>query len=401
MRGVSRRVRLLGMMLPLLAACGKSADKTIVVEPPVTTPGTWDATILTPGLPAEAAAILAVPNRGDFTLTGLSPATGQTLWTRVLPPGTTDFGSFGELFVAYKTNAVDSTAATYIDPVTGFNLWSLKVSAAQPVFVLRINETIIASITDTLLVGLDRKSGLEAWRTRLGPLTCTTPPTGCARLRGIGVDRGDGYILRQSSAEAQIITVRETGVVSQVVTPSAVLRRATSDDIVTAIAGTGTVGVQSIGDVAAVDAASGAERWRLALSTLVPASYSPVPSVPRFIPDGTLLIAPLADSTAGSEVIVNMKTGQLAHQRALTRSQFTKLKSECGSEGYVYMRDDGNGFDYVNVRTGVVSTVQRAGLSAAITASGLTNSFALSAGYILFSAPFTRLSRQFGVKCTP
>ncbi len=401
MLGVSRIARLMGIAVPVLAACGQSADATIIVDPPVLNPTTqWEAAILTPGLPAEAQGVIAVPNRGDYTLTGLSPSSGQAIWTRILPVGTSDFGSFGDLFVSYKIDAPDSTAATLIDPITGFNLWSIKVSAAQPRLVLRVNETIVASINDTLLVGLDRKSGQQAWRARLGPLTCSTP-TFCGRLRGVGIDRGDGYILRQSSVEAQIITVRETGVVSQVVAQSAVLRRATTDDIVTAVAGTGTVGIQSVGDVAAVDAATGAERWRTALGTLVPTTYSAVPSVPRFLPDGTLLIAPLADSTAGSEVILDMKTGQVARRRAITRSQFTKLKSECGADGYVYIRDDGNGFDYVNARTGVTSTVQRGGLSAALSSSGLANAFAVSAGYILFSAPFTRTSRQLGVKCTP
>jgi hypothetical protein len=401
MQGVLRGARLMGVVLPVLAACGTSVDNQIIVDPPVGNVTTqWDATILTPGVPAEAQSVIAVPNRGDFTLTGLSPVTGQNLWTRVLPAGTTDFGAFGDLFVSYKTNAPDSTAATFIDPISGFNLWSIKVSAAQPSPVLRINETIVASINDTLLVGLDRKSGLQAWRTRLAPLTCTTP-TFCGRLRGIGSDRGDGYILRQSSVEAQIITVRETGVVSQVVTQSAILRRASTDDLVTAVSGTASVGILSIGDAAAIDAATGAERWRTALSALVPASYSPVPSMPRFIPDGTLLIAPLADSTAGSEVILDMKTGQKTHQRAITRSQFTARKSECGSDGYVYTRDDGNGFDYVNARTGATSAVQRAGLAAAIASSGLTNAFAVSSGYIVYSAPLTRQSRQLGVKCTP
>jgi PQQ-like domain len=383
--------------LLLLAACSASPD-TIIVDPPLLPPAFWNATIKTNGAVTEASGRVAVPNRGDFTVTALDPATGQTLWTRPLPTGTSDFGSFAGLFVAYKVASPDSTVASFIDPVTGYDVWSLPAATLQPRLLMRVGSTIVAQINDTLLVGLDRTSGQQSWRTRLGALTCTTPAY-CGTLRAVGVDRGDGYLLRQSSVETQIITVRETGVVSQVVAQSAVLRRVISPDEVTAVQGTGVIAAASRGDVAGVDATTGAERWRSAFSSFVPATYAPEPARAKFITDGSLLIALMADSTTAREVIVDLKTGQLSRQRLIPRDQFTKFSSRCGEDGYAYLKD--TGFEYVALRTGAVTNVERQGFVAALNGAGLLNSLATLTGYIVFSTEFSVGGRHIGVKCAP
>jgi outer membrane protein assembly factor BamB len=387
----------LTFVVVLLNACGSTPD-TIIVEPPPPAPVFWNATIKTNGAVAEAAGRVAVPNRGDFTVSALDPFTGQAQWTRTLPTGTSDFGSFADLFVAYKAASPDSTAATFIDPVTGYDVWSLPVSALQPRLLMRVGSKIIAQINDTLLVALDRTSGQQAWRVRLGPLTCTTPAN-CGTLRAVGVDRGDGYLVRQSSVEAQVITVRETGVVSQIVAQSAVMRRVMSSDEMTAVQGTGVIAVASRGDVAGIDAATGAERWRSTFISFVPSTYAPEPVRPKFIADGSLLVALMADSTTAREVIVDLKTGQLSRQRVIPREQFTKFSSRCGEDGYAYLND--TGFEYVALRTGAVTNVVRQGFAAALAAAGLTNSLATSNGYIVFSTEFSVGGRHIGVKCAP
>ncbi len=384
----------------LMLALGACATETVTdIVPPPPNPATqWDATIRSNGLPVEAAGRLAIPNQADFTLTGLDPATGASLWLRALPPATIAVESFGDLFVAIKLGAADSTAATLIDPVSGFNLWSVPVAAQQQRLVLRVGSTIVAQINDTVLVGLDRTSGSESWRVRLGPLaTCT--PANCGRLSAIGVDRGDGYILRQSSTEAQIITVRETGVVSQIIAQSAVFRRAAATDQRSAVVGTGLVVVASGADVAAVDVATGAERWRVAFSALVPATFNPVPTVPQFTTDGAFLIAQLSDANSAREFVVNSASGQIAQQRTIARSQLTSFNSRCGAEGYVYV--GANAFEYVNLRTGLVSTIERTGFLSTVTTAGLTNSFPTAIGYLVFSLESSRIGRHVGVKCTP
>lgn len=384
-------------LLLALGACGKETVTDIV--PPVPSPTTqWDATVRSNGLPVEAAGRIAIPNQADFTLSGLDPATGVSLWLRTLPQGTVAVESFGELFVANKLGAADSTAATVIDPVSGLNLWSVPVAALQQRLVLRVGSTIVAQINDTVLVGLDRTSGNESWRVRLRPLaTCT--PGNCGRLSAIGVDRGDGYILRQSSTEAQIITVRETGVVSQILAQSAVFRRAAVTDQRSAVVGAGLAVVASGGEVAGVDVATGAERWRVTFSTLVPATYNPVPATPQFTSDGAFVIAQLSDANSAREFVLNTTTGQIARQRAILRSQLTSFNSRCGADGYVYV--GANAFEYTNLRTGLVSTLERAGFLSTVTTAGLTNSFPTANGYLVFSLESSRVGRHVGVKCTP
>lgn len=379
-------------------ACGTDTPTDVIVPPPTTPTLEWEAIVPSNALPAEAAGRVAVPNTADFTLTGLDPETGRTLWFRALPVGTVGVTGFGDVFVANKLGAPDSTAATFIDPISGFDLWSIRLSAVQPRPVLRVGGTIVAHINDTLLVGLDRTSGIEAWRVRLGPLNCAGA-TYCNKLTPIGVDRGDGYILRQSSLEAQIITVRETGVTGQVVAQSAVLRRAFSASEVTAVAGTGLVAVASRGDAAGIDAGTGAERWRTTFSTLVPPSYVPEPFKPRFTLDGTLLVALLGDSTSAREVVLGMSNGQQVRQRAVPVSQIAGQNFRCGADGYASIRP--NGFEYVNLRTGALSTIDRPGLVSTLSAALLDNAFETLSGYVIFSREFNRAGRHLGVRCSP
>jgi outer membrane protein assembly factor BamB len=398
MRGVPGRQYLTSALLLALAACGPD-DTGGVVPPPPTDPTTqWEATIGSNGLPVEALGRVAIPNRADFTLSGLDPATGREIWLRALPQGTFDISTIGDVIVATKQGATDSTSATYIDPNTGLNLWSLRASASQPVLLGRVGSILIASINDTLLVGLDRTSGNEAWRVALGPLTCVTGAL-CGRLRLLGVDRGDGIVLRQSSVEARLVTVRETGVTAQVVAQSAVLRRLAPGDQAAVIAGSGVVVATSGAEAVGVDATSGSERFRTTFTALIPAGFDATPIRARFTADGSLLVALFGDPTAAREVVLDMSTGQQTRSRAIPRAQLSAFHDRCGADGYAYLQE--NGFEFVSLRSGQVVTVNRPGIRAALTAAGLTNAFATGNGYVIFSLEFSRVGRHIGVRCAP
>ncbi|MDZ7631706.1 MAG: PQQ-binding-like beta-propeller repeat protein [Gemmatimonadaceae bacterium] len=383
--GLVRQMSRMGFAAAALIGCDSGTEETIIAPVPQNPAAQWEAIVPSNGLPAEAAGRLAIPNTADFTLTGLDPESGRVLWLRALPVGTVGVAGFGDVFVATRIGAPDSTAATFIDPISGVDLWGIRLSAQQPRPVLRVGRTIVASINDTILVGLDRTSGNEAWRAPLAPQSCAGT-TFCNRLSPIGVDRGDGYILRQSSTQAQIITVRETGVTGQVVAQSAALRAVNDTSRLAAVAGAGLVVGVSGGTVAGVDPGTGAQRWQTAISALVPSSFRPTPVNTRFTTDGTFLLAQMSDSVAARELVIGTVNGQLVRQRPITSEQLTQPNLRCGADGYAYLRD--TGFEHVDLRTGVVAPVARIGLRNTLLVAGLSNAFATTGGYIVFSQEF-------------
>jgi outer membrane protein assembly factor BamB len=145
----------------------------------------------------------------------MSAADGALTWTSPWAPGTGRVSVLGGMIVRRNLDSVQRARETYIDATSGRELWSLFRSPGDQYSLIVIGGTLVASVGDTVFVGYDRLTGTEKWRSRLGQPLCVAPVL-CFGMKPIGVDAGDGYVLRQTSIATQIITLRENGIARQV-----------------------------------------------------------------------------------------------------------------------------------------------------------------------------------------
>ena len=325
---------------------------------------------------------------------GIDLATGAVAWTTTQPFNQFEPWTFGSLF---------QISGVFVDPATGATLWTPDQNTSVSSALMVIGETIILGLQgDTVLTGVERRTGREKWRVRLRPHAC---PSGgsCGILRPIGVDGANGYLLRTSSAEAQIITLSETGVVREVVAASETVRRAISPNQLSVVRGTNLVVAWTLNGMAAgVDAVTGAERWMADLSTLAAGFLSNPTSRTFYTPDGTLLFLEfdgISEAEAVLQLTLNAGTGSVASRRVLSLQAYRPGSwSRCGAEGLAHVTDVG--MEYTNLRTGTRTTVPRAGLLDALAADFVTDMYPIGTDRVLFTrsngnAPLT------SVKCTP
>ena len=325
---------------------------------------------------------------------GLDVATGAVAWTTTQPYSA--FGSFtlGSLF---------AINGTYVDPATGSVLWTPDRAMGWSLEVLVIGETIVLRlIGDTVLAGFDRRTGREKWRNRLGPLNCQDA-TFCGLLRPIGVDGANGYVLRTSSNEAQLISLSENGIVREVVAASEVARRVNMSRQMAVVHGTTMIVAWTLfGTGAGIDVVTGAERWRSDFSTFG-SGFAPSPTEKSFFtPDGTLLFLQfdgISEAQAVQQVVLNTVTGAVANRRTLSLSEYrVGFWSRCGAEGMANLTT--GGFEYTNLRTGARTSVARTGLFDSLVADFISEMYPVGTDRVLLTRRYGN-SPMVGVKCAP
>ena len=325
---------------------------------------------------------------------GIDVATGAVAWTTTRPFLPVGSWTFGSLF---------AISGAFVDPASGAVLWT-PTDGGYLEGLLVIGETIIMRLPgDTVLAGVERRTGREKWRTRLGPLNCQGASF-CGILRPIGVDGATGYMLRTSSNEAQVITISETGVVREVVAASEVARRVIKPLQLAVVRGTTLVVAWTLtGAAAGIDAVTGSERWRLDFSSFGGGFLTNPTEKTFYSPDGTLLFLQFDGQSAAEavlQVVLNTGSGAVANRRVLSEAEYfpNDFWSRCGNEGLAHLT--ASGFDYTNLRTGARTTVVRAGLFDAAVASGVTEMYPIGTDRILLTGSFGN-APLIGVTCAP
>lgn len=326
---------------------------------------------------------------------GIDVATGAVAWTTTQPFLPVGMWTFGSLF---------AISGSFVDPATGSVLWTPDRNAlGDYAALLVIGETIVLRLPgDTILAGVERRTGREKWRARLRSHVCPDS-TVCGILRPIGVDGANGYVLRTSSAESQVLTISETGVVREVVAASEVARRVIEPRQLAVVRGATMVAAWTRnGTAAGIDVVSGAERWVVDFSTVAAGFFANPTERSFYTPDGTLLFVQFDGSSASEavlQVVLNTGTGTVANRRVLSRTEyFPDFWSRCGEEGLAHLTT--SGFDYTNLRTGARAAVVRTGLFDAAAADFMSEMRSVEADRVLFTrsngnSPF------IGAKCAP
>lgn len=327
---------------------------------------------------------------------GLDVTTGRVTWTATQPFGPFGSWTFGSLF---------AVSGAFLDPATGSVLWTpdRNASGGFPELLV-IGETIILRLPgDTIVAGVERRTGREKWRTRLRPHNCPESDF-CGILRPIGVDGANGYVLRTSSAESQVITLSETGVVREVVAASDVARNVIASRQMSVVRGTTQfVAWTIVGTAAGIDVVTGAERWRATLSTVAGVFLDSPSEESFYTPDGALLFLQFYGPSAAESslhVVLNTVTGSELNRRVLSRTEYGNdfFWVRCGDEGLAQLTSAG--FDYTNLRTGARSTVVRSGLFDGLAANFAAEMYPIGTNRVLITASNAN-SPLTGVTCTP
>lgn len=392
-------VRVAAMLaaFPALSACGNGSTDT--TQPPAGDSRRWTIENNFRVLSTDAAGPLIVSN-GFSILSALSPTDGRTTWTLPWLSGMGGVYLLGGLVVAQRSDSLARGIETYLDAATGRSLWSLQRSPGDQSSVVVVGETLVASIGGTTLVGYDRLTGREKWRTVLAAPSCVTPVT-CDVIRTIGVDGADAYLLRRTSVSTQIISVRESGVIRQVeVADESVVRVAIARQLAV-ISGTATFAVwsQSLTPPAVIDVATGVIRARVDPSILAAPGFDPAAREFQYSGNGRILLALFFTATAVNMATFDLVAARPLQSRTLTRDRYlSELQGMCGAEGFVSVTP--TGLEYMDLRSGTVTQVAISGLYDALRTSGATFTRPLGSDRILLSSQ-TSSGLMTGVKCTP
>ena len=391
---VRAAARLAGLVV--LVACGNQSTET--TQPPTSGQRRWTIENNYQVLPADAAGPLVVSN-GFSTLSAFSLADGTTKWTVPWLSGMGGVYLLGGLVVAQR-DSLGRGIETYLDAANGQPLWSLQRSPGDQASVVVIGETLIASIAGTTLVGYDRLTGREKWRTSLAAPSCNAPVL-CEVLRVIGIDGADAYLLRRTTVSTQVITVRETGVVRQVEVADESVVRVASARQLAVISGTSTFAAWSQGSTppAVIDAMTGAIRARLDLTTLAASGVTSTASEFQYSGNGRILFALSLTATGFNLASFDLVTARLLQSRPLTREQFAlELTGMCGAEGL--SRLTAAGLEYMDLRSGALTQIPVSGLYDAVRVSGARYTRPLGSDRLLFSSQSNN-GLLTGVKCSP
>ena len=265
----------------------------------------------------DVAGRLLLRRSASFTYSGIDITTGALSWTTPMPTSPYASWTFGTLF---------AMSGSYVDPTTGSVFWTPTGPSFGPGDnLLVIGETIVFKLRGDTLGGFDRRTGREKWRRRLGPLNCPDPDV-CGILRAIGLDSANGYVLRSSSAESQIITLSDTGIVREVVASSDVARRVFSERQLAVVHGANLIVAwsNSLEAAAGVDVVTGTQRWRTDFSTIGAAFIGTPTERTFYTPDGSLLLLEFPGTTAAEAVLftaLDTRAGTFTSRRVLTRTE--------------------------------------------------------------------------------
>lgn len=380
----------------LLAACGGDTGGT--TEPPVdTSPERWSGTRAADLVGGEQGTFLLLRNDVTATLQALSTSTGDQLWSRAMPAGTSAAFPVGSVVFVANLDGGQAAVNSILDGATGTTLWSAPRTASAQNYALLLGSTVVLPVSDTSIAGYDRTSGQRKWQATLATVSCAGRSF-CNFFHAIGTDGTTGYLLRRSEGEARIITVGETGVVREVVTTSAALRSVFSSSQMAVVKGAGLVAVWSqFNGVDGVDVTTGAPRWQTDYASLTTTAYTPIiPTSTWFSPDGALLLLRLPTATGLDQRVLSATTGALLSSRSYVSTQLVPdFFAGCGTEGYAQLTNAG--LEYTNLRTGAVQQLARTGLFDAAVAGSVRNALPLGSNRILLYGNNTYI----GVKCVP
>jgi hypothetical protein len=394
--------------LLLTASCGQATE-------PRTEPARWSyqATVV-PSLGSDD--LIGFVATADAAVLLLDPTTGQERLklTSIRPGGAP--ARLDGLYLLGRTLVLQTSSNSGSGeslPLT----WGVDISTRQQVFsvsghplrfqVLGITPSrVISVVGDTVLVGYERATGAERWRTTVPGLAGTVS---CGLLRAVDTFDEQVLLTRVCATGATFVRVSGNGVATSIPTSRDAFASNSFVEYGVRTAVNDPLLVMTDRALTSLDPVTGGTRYQTRFRELVPAGYFARATSFHLSRNGEWLTARMLDSTGTAQfpvrdIVLRTRDGTRTRERTFAgETGLELLRGSCGPAGLVRVRNDLT-LEYADVSSGEVSTVGPVGALGALRTRPITSGFitnpavVMSTHIVVFD---TQTQLLTGVRCAP